>query len=1137
MLGQLLHSFNPARRGSARQPSTLIESVTEDSHTRNLLFPEANQLFHADSAAQAFGGSAAYDGAQAGIDLEQARDFRVIIAQDEVGPTPRTVLFDSKPDPGSSLTAERRGSRGLFNTVQTPAYTPGHGRRSSLAPQGSEPRSPTVSAFQRARTRGASISAMSNIDEASHARSKESEELIRTCLDCMFGNTAMSYRGPSNKLHIIPLDQRQADRTVASPAPSEATNSFGRKRSGLATSYTPSNIPAEASHAANGLPEYQSKEARRRTILITRTFSVQPPDEVEMPDSAGLKTPTPGSSLGKGSQFPFPQVNTQGQYSSHRGSKQRRTPMYAITIILHLPVASAAPAPVSRSGIGSQKPGTKTQGGQDSLGSSFDSERRAGWTYVDSAFGVESLLSTASNSDVDDRVDVVGQHWDVITRTLTSLQFIVQDKIMNMFRAADLATPALQPLPTQNRAQDPRATRRESPMSVSMPPRRVLKLHQHALLFDADIKNAAEMAGERVVRGMKVPRVVTGQARWGVWREEARWLSRWAGGREQNFFLFNLLTAFLGTHTEWLNVLGPKNYRAKHREQQKANVGEDLTISSRTVIVSADKMAARRLVFLLSTFLPASTHTAYDGASPVRPSTSNSVRGYSQSPPSNATISRQQSLRRTINRRGHKSYPNMSALNVGKGTNRSSEAIDTSEEKSEDGRSETYSRSHSRRPSQVHSIKSINATGLTIPSMADDSKVRKNSITTTSTVTPETAVPVAHFAVQRVSPSPGIPSEARPSSSGSLASVNLRQNLQRTGSTSTDSQASRWGSFMSFWSGGRRESSADTSGILQSTDDGLSAAPGYRRPTNHQSPTKLQQMVDEMQIHDSPDMEVEDVDDYETATQSGEQSTAGGEVGHTAARAIPARQKPGGPLDSPLKLSVNETDGVIDVDISLPGFGGGSPLQSPLLPTLGNSVSSLEGAGSFGPSCHSSHHSLDSLSGLGSAPQTPVNVAGWLARFHQDFELQGVSPYPDLEKDVRRAMSAEPTPVMAVSTPTLESGPTEKWVSVCTALIADARTFTVKRINLKRLVRLIPSLGQPAVTPGPNSLGSHGASALTPGFGLSGRSQYGNPYNVGSAGSLAPALPMTELHLDERFIEEPVMDLDETLVEALEKAL
>ncbi|KAK7510829.1 folliculin-interacting protein N-terminus-domain-containing protein [Phyllosticta citriasiana] len=1103
MLGQLLHSFNPNRRGPARQPNNVLESVTEDSHTYNLLFPDATQL--ANSDAQAFplnpssSNASTYDASHAGIDLDQNRDIRIIIAQDEAGAMARTVLFDSKPNSPSvdspNSASDRRGSRQGPSSYTQSAFTIAHGRRASLALDRNSPQ-PATSAFQRARSRNASISGMPHTEEggAAQRRSKEAEELVNTCMECMFGSAPWSYRGTSSKLHILPMESRTSDRSVTSPILGEGYSSFGRaegrKRSGLATSFTPSNFP-EPQTANNGLPEATQKEARRRTILITRLFSVSPPEDVETPAEANSNTttPTPGTSVGTTNSFPFPPHvgtgSTQG--SIRKGPKpQYRTPMYAIGILLHLPVATSPNRPGGA---------LKADRGQDSLGSSFDSERRAGWAFLDASTG-ESLLN-AANSDVDDRVDVIGQHWDVITRTLAHLHFVVQRKIVELFKLQEASTPQLQ-APSRP-CNGIRNGYREMPMS-----RRSLMLQGHALQFEPEIKTVVESSAERVVRGMKIPRVVTGQGRWGVWREEARWLGRWAGAKEQNFFLFNLLTAFLGTHTEWLNVAAPKSYRTKHRAQQKMNAGDDMTVSSRTVLVSPDKMAARRLIFLLATFLPASSHAVHDGASPARPSTAASARGHSQSPPSNATLSRQQSLRRAINKKGHKSYPNMSVLNVAEGTSQSKEG-------NADDRPPSRSAPHSRRPSEVRSIRSVNTTGLTIPSMAEDGGARKGNTTTTSTATPDSAVPVAHFAVQRTGSIASGSSDARPPSSGSLASVNLRQNLQRTSTANTSNQSVNsgsskgWSSLINFWSNGsRRESSNEQGEILQSTDDGLGISGPYRRPYNHSNPNKLEQMVQELQLD-----EEEEIDESASVDQG--PTPLSPSAPPTAARAIPPRAKQ---VDSPLKLSVNENDGVIDIDIPLPGFG--SPVQSPLMPNMANSCSSLEGS-TFGPSCCSSTlHSADA--------QHPANVAGWLARFHQDFALQGVNPYPDLEKDIKKAMSAEPTPSTAVTTPTMESGPTEKWVHICTTLVADARNFSVKRIHLKRRVRLIPTPSQP---PG---------SAMTPGPGSLPKSQYGNPYGGSSNGS-SMSLPLTELHMEERFVEEPVMDLDETLVEAIERGV
>jgi hypothetical protein len=244
-----------------------------------------------------------------------------------------------------------------------------------------------------------------------------------------------------------------------------------------------------------------------------------------------------------------------------------------------------------------------------------------------------------------------------------------------------------------------------------------------------------------------------------------------------------------------------------------------------------------------------------------------------------------------------------------------------------------------------------------------------------------------------------------------------------------------------------------------------------------------------------------------TAENSPETYPLGGSSGMppSAARPIPERPRN---FDSALKLSVNEKDGCIDVDIPLPDFG--SPLQSPLLG--GYPLASSQHGSSFGES--------SVLSMPYAEPDQPVNAAGWLKQFHPDFAIQAIKPYSDLDRDIKRAMSAEPTPLPSAATPTLEQGPQERWIEVCSALVADTSAFTIKRIRLRRLVKLIP-------TP------TYHQPALTPGIaGVPGRSQYGNPYSTGLIGPL-----MTEVHLDEQFTEEHIMDVDATLIDAVERVL
>lgn len=832
-------------------------------------------------------------------------------------------------------------------------------------------------------------------------------------------------------------------------------------------------------------------------------FSVTIPEE-----DNDDRTPTPQSSLPKGNGFPFPTTNTTTKpgatkpvYPSHT----RKSPMYAITIILHLPISQTPPSmrPCSR-GANLKNPThlSTSAPGQDSLASSLDSDRRAGWAFVEANLGVDSFLSSSLSSDVDDRVDVVGQHWDVIMRALTSLQHVVQERILAQFKTPKSPEPTTPSGAQHQRSQSSRTSFRESSIQYS---RKALRLQPNALMLDREIQIAAELTGNRVVSGMRIPRVMTGQGKWGVWREEARWLGRWAGRREQNFFFFNLLTAFLGNHTEWLNMLGPKWHRKRHREQQKATAGENLTIANRTVVVSPDKMAARRLIFLLAAFLPSNASAVADNTY-MRPSTSASLRAYSQSPPTNIPPSRQQSLRRQINRRGPRHKQSMSniLLQPPKVQNAQQPSAPLTHERSDSALIETTELSrpvgHSRR-SSAHSVR----TSLPIPSLSEG-PVTSSSTVTTSTAMPQETIPVAHFTFPRTK-SFGPATETRPESSDSLASSNLISTLQRSGTGQTSlasndsSNTSRWSGFMNFWSG-RRSSSTDQSEFFQTTDDGV----GYRG--QERSRSQLELMVQELSMDrvfesDAADSPLPPDTSTDNTSPDSYSNTGCPGVPASAARPIPERP---GTFEGHLKLSVNEKDGVIDVDIPLPDFD--SPLQSPLLGGYG-SASSQPGS-SFGES--------SVLSVPHGEPEQPANVAGWLSQFHPDFAVQAIKPYRELERDIKRAMSAEPTPLSATTTPSLESGPVERWIDICSALIADTSNFSIKRISLRRLVKLIP-------TP------TYQQSAMTPGV-LPGRSQYGNPY---TSSTVVPL--MTEVHLAEKFVTETIMDFDATLIDGVDRVL
>ena len=960
----------------------------------------------------------------------------------------------------------------------------------------------------------------------------------------------------------MPLDA-ESEEPLHSPVSTEAFGSFGRlgerRRSQLAQTHTVGDIPKISTTKSPG----PGQDDRRRTVLVYRLFSVtvpalqessgssdaasnalraqgrrdstpnsektptanlqgqtQPPTPYSLPtaipaprqaqperDHRGTPTKpvnapfgflnlsgsaiapdpslTPSGVFEQDTGFPFPQ-----QDSAQR-TRSLRISMFAVTLIISLPVSHPG-SPDSRNG---QRgiPRSGSQADPVVLSSSVDSDRHAGWTFVDPVYD-----SNPQISDVDDHVDLLGQHWDVIARTLMSLQLVVQESVVSWLRKNNPNALTFNATPINIAAAS------RAPPKFPQPQRskRIL-LDQFALEGDDSVRQAVDMASSRVVRGLKIPRVRTGQGRWDVWRDEAIKLNKFAGSKEQNYFMYTLLSAFLGSHTQWLNAFGPKWYRKRHREQRRAMPGEDLTMSSRTLVLSNDKLLARRLVFLLAAFFPGS-HPTHDSTFASRPGTSTSMRGYSQSPPMGGSISRQESLRRTINRRdkgrgsqyGQGNRPN--PLQPQSLVSRDGTVVDAPRGHS----------NHSRRPSDTRSLL---RSGL-IAAAEGENTARKSTATTTPTITAQTLASFSN-ATSPTKATHDVPNLSRPNSSGSLASENLRHTLQRNNSnaSASDSQAaSKWGSFRSMWSlGTRRESSTDLSDVLQYPDEGL----GVSGISGHlPARGRLQRMVDEVNSADG-ELYAEDLEEssdrtpaMSPAVEETESAAMFPPAIRSRSRRVPTRNQSS--VSPPLKMSVNEKDGVIDVEI--PGFSFGSPTDSFLL-NNSNAPSSLESS-TFGPQSTCEYFIKDNKDA-----RQPVSVSGWIKWVHPDFTLQALNPYDRIEDDVRRAMAAEPTPAAAINAVNLENGPCDKWVEVCSTIIADTRTFVVKRITLRRLVRLIPAASQPPMTPAGRSFPPS-------------KSQWGDVYDKSE-------LTPTELNLKEEFVEERIVEFDQDLREAVERAI
>ncbi|KAJ6122330.1 hypothetical protein N7512_004795 [Penicillium capsulatum] len=837
MLGRLLStaasSLNPAAY-SSRNHGTPLESVTEEEHTSGLLFPDASLLRRSNAHAYPLqttfnspnaSSAGAYDD-RGGMELDPIKDFRVIVAQNALGDRDACVLLDTRTssesppnglgiDPqvanGSNSKHARavsslsRGSRRNFFTQSSvvessPLSSAADARRSSTASAG---------AFSRARGRSSTLAPAGSWHEPGLAR-HPADSNDTGLLNCIFGSSAFSYRGSSTKMHIISADDDPASVTGMSPS----------ARSPLARAYT-TGSPSGLMGAGRGS---DGKPPSKVTVLVTRMFSVNFPENGEATserhDQASMLNQESLPEMG----FPFPDV------SKRKKIKEKKTPMYAVAITIQIPLLARNSArPVSRfSTLGSDSP-------RPGLSSSLDSDYRWPGGLLD-----DSLSAASPPASLDERLDLLVDHWDVITRTLSHLERLARNEILFLLKRVDsLSGPHPKP---------------EKPPNMQRTNQTIVHLPANFLSVNSNLKEEALRSTRRISVALQTPYVVTGQSRWGVWREEGRSIVRGLGDKEQNFFFLVLLTAFLGNHTEWLSALGPEWYRRRHNQQQKAQQDSEPILTNRTVVVCPDKMTARRLIFLLSEFLP-SQQRLEPVPSPLRPGTSTSMRAISQSPPA-VPVLRQESLRRAIERRAR--AQRLCQVDNSQRRSASVSSQDTAQQSSDGADQATPMEAPSaRRDSDARSLRTLSAT---IP--PKDARAKNTSGATTSMTTQSSTVPVPHFTSQQSETNQRGTGTSATDANESLASEKLLKNLQRSDSSALSTNGSlpsttgRWsGLFSGLWSS-RQESSTDASDVYCPSDARKRSVSTIAGPPIRGPPT-LSQMVKEV---------TEDVPEYRPDT-------------------------------------------------------------------------------------------------------------------------------------------------------------------------------------------------------------------------------------------------------------------------------
>ncbi|KAF4513338.1 hypothetical protein G6O67_000619 [Ophiocordyceps sinensis] len=1098
MLGRLLHlgsggsvtSQAQAANMAASRPILSLESVQEDIHTRNLLFPDAHALhLHRNdqvfplSTAPATPSASAANAFDYSEDIElDVRDVRVIVLQDALGPANASLLFDSHPSPEAA--AERSPAR--KDARKSPMSPRGDMGGQSYASRPLAGLSESPQHRQGAFDRRASVHSRSQSYAETDAQraAREYREELATFSSCIFGNSElMAYKGTSTKVHVVPSDSRPADHSpsVFGDGRSSIGRSSGRssKLSHSLSSQAVSPIIGPPGPPVLPAAGTASRQIDKKKVLITRLFPVNLPAE----DVDNNALPRNRFSDENGA-FPFPGPGEDPSPKKKSQPKQRRTPMYAVVLVVQLPrsssrMSSAAPLKSIFRECGSYND-------QDLFSSSYNSTK-AGWSMPGSG-NYGDVTDSSYSIDMEDRIDSLTQHWDIIMRTLTHLQSMVATTLHTMLKQADLASPGpcASPATSNVVSRTPSMSdRRGHDMARAKPSKgttKLVSLLPNCLADDTNTASEVGLARTRVVMGLSAARVITGQGRWGIWRDEAIWTARWAMTMGHGQFFYNLLTGFLAIHTDWLQALCGPSYRKRAATARHGRNEEDLSLPARTIIVSDDKMAARRMIFLLSAFLPATQQVAT--ARTHRPSTSASVGGYSHSPPTFVVpVLREESLRRKINRRSglRRASHSRTASQSARGPTVPSQLAQLSLDRNQ----------HQRRASDAASVRTTN-----LPMPGQDFLSRKSSAATTTTAMAETTTPHFSSAQQQRDGH----RRRRPGSSGSVAADDLKRSLKRgessggpiaTASARPPSQGLRWGSLVSgLWSPRRRDSL---------DDDTASPGTEHRSPVKSSfgRPDKLSEMVQEVSLVEETDSSMPGRRGPGTSARNfglPRDDTIPGPGLFSQADRTP---DPSGAFESPVKTSINAEDGVIDVDIPFPDY----------IASFESAISSPSSSGYLSTPGFPSLEFFEQSARLSIDGDLPLNAAGWLNRFHPDFALQAMPPQDNLLENVKESLRAEPTPI-----PDCISGneTSERWVDVSSVIIADTTSNSITRHVYRRLVKPKIPVERPGHAAASNS---NGLIALTP-FIL--------PY---------------ECHYEEDWIEEDIPTSDVALREAIERVI
>jgi hypothetical protein len=149
-------------------------------------------------------------------------------------------------------------------------------------------------------------------------------------------------------------------------------------------------------------------------------FSVNLPEAGDTPDRPDYPTSMYQESLPENG-FPFPDV------TKRKKIKEKKTPMYAVAITIQIPLLSR-----NTGRPGSRFSTQATDSPKAGMSCSLDSDHRWRGGFLD-----DSLSLASPPASLDERIDLLVDHWDVINRTLSHLERLSRKEILFLLKKVD----------------------------------------------------------------------------------------------------------------------------------------------------------------------------------------------------------------------------------------------------------------------------------------------------------------------------------------------------------------------------------------------------------------------------------------------------------------------------------------------------------------------------------------------------------------------------------------------------------------------------------------------------------------------------------------------------------------------------